>query len=175
VSEADDAISAPEQRASDLLDDVMRGQRLIWTPPGSWSFGLFIVCVACGVVAIAFMGCSIALPLRPGDGELAPLLWPLGVAQSLALVAIVAQLRIVFGHAGARRFLIAYVRVLIALVAGLAVWLALSDSGFPAVLASIGTAALLASHVLLHSYAYQVVTAFCALKRRYRESAGEQR
>jgi hypothetical protein len=168
VSSEEQPPPSPEQSAAALLDQVMRGERVVLMPPGGFVASLFVPCLCFAAVPLAFLLVAPALPLDASEG-LAPLLWPLGLALAMVTAGGLGMALVVFGRKAARSWLLWYVRGLLLLAASLSAGLALGWLRAPAAFSLLALAALAACHGLLSSWSFTAVTAFFAVKRRYRQ------
>ena len=170
MSTPDRTQRSPEESAAALLDEVMRGERAVLLPPGSWTLGLFMPCLCVAAAPLGVLLAACVVPLDESAGA-ARILLPMGIAIGLVAVATVGQGLIIMGHAAARSALRSYVRGLLLATAVLGSAHALGWIEAPGFFTPVAAVALLACHRLLDSWSYLAVTAFFSLKRQYRSDA----
>jgi hypothetical protein len=161
-----------EESGAELLDQVIRGERFMWLPPGGFAYACLIPCLCPAAVSISWMIVASVSSLGEPGAQLEPYLWMMGLALALVSVATVPHVLVLRGYVAGRLYLIRYVRLLSMLVALLAVgvWLGWVE-GRPAFAAPAGLVALAVANALVSSRAYLTVTSFFATKRQYRLAA----
>jgi len=105
-------LSDTEEELSTLVDEVMRGERMIWFPPGTLVSSLLIPCFSCAAVPLGFLLFANIFPLQNDTDEIKSILYPMGagliiVSVGFAMLTLAIQGRIQYG-----RRLLFYVRFL---------------------------------------------------------------
>jgi len=157
----------PDPSVSELVDKVMRGEIVLFAPPGTWAAALVVPCFAIGVGALSF---GVALCL---SRSLSALHAAFSAALALLAWPVVGQALIIFGRAGARKWLRMYSRGLaVSVVAAVG---ATYVRGFqlPWSFTAIALVAFLVCDRVLGSRPFLAFSSFFSLKRRYRADQQE--
>lgn len=158
-----DAETETRQQAASLLDQVMRGERVIPFPPGTVAASLLMPAFAVGAGALAT-----GVALRVSDSPTAiPAAILLGTA--VVIVAMAGQVFILRGRSRHRIWMRAFARALLGCTIVAALIGLVSHLAVPWVLAIGAIGAFSVCEVILGSRTYLAFASFMSLKRQYRE------
>jgi hypothetical protein len=158
-----DAETESREQAAVLLDQVMRGERVLLFPPGAVAASLLIPAFGVGAAALAT-----GVALRMSDSPNAiPAATLGGVVVTIA--AITGQVQIVRGRSRYRVWMRNYARALLGGTIATALIALMSCIAVPWILAVAATGAFAACDLILGSRAYLAFASFMSLKRQYRE------
>lgn len=159
--------SSVEAQASELLQQVMRGERFIWIPPGGLAWGALIpsLCFAYSIVA------GMLVTGFGGAGErgdpLPRFAWTMGITLGMLLASTIPHVMVLQGHATGRTWVIRVVGTLSLLGMALSAWslFGAAESNWGS--AALCLASLMVPNLLVHSEAYLSVTCYMSLKRKW--------
>ena len=153
-----------------LLDRVMRGERSLVFPPGTFVASLLIPCFAVGAASVTMAaGMSVA---RSRTAILAAIF----AASVLTGIVIVGQALVIRGRFSHRTGMRTYMRVIMgATLATAAILLAGNVLTIPWPLVVVGLTAFTLCDLLLGSRGYIAFSSFFSLKRQYRDDMASAR
>lgn len=153
-----------------LLDRVMRGERSLVFPPGTFVASLVIPCFAVGAASVTMAaGMSLA---RSRTAILAAI----GAASVLTGIVIVGHALVIRGRFSHRTGMRTYTRTVIGVtLATAAILLAGDVLTIPWPLLAVGLTAFVLCDLLLGSHGYIAFSSFFSLKRKYRDDMASAR
>jgi len=95
---------------STLVDEVMRGEREVWLPPGTLVSACLIPCLCGAVVPLIFLLFENVFLIQKDDFGVAATFYPMGAGLALIFVAAIMFALLLRGHIQYGRRLLYYVR-----------------------------------------------------------------
>ena len=102
-----------EQDVSKLVDEVMRGERQIWFPPGTLIVSFLIPFTGCATVMLGFMLAANFFPLQSDAVGIEKITYPIGIGLVLMAIGFVMFALTIQGHIKYGRRILNYVRSLL--------------------------------------------------------------
>ncbi len=167
---------AGHDEMTSLVEEVMRGERILLIPPGGLLSCLFVPLLSVGASCLAFMLSAGFFPLLDTHSpeSLYPLLVPMGVGVSLVLVGGIGFVQLIRGRLIWVHRLKVYVLLLLVVAAGLAVLTTLNLLSVPIGIVVTGVLALMLCFALVRSFSFLALASFFSAKRVYREKLAKQ-
>lgn len=156
-----------EENASELLQQVMRGERFIWMPPGGWAWSLLVPSLFAVYFAIGWLLSASVSRLGERDAGVTPVVWAIGLSIGLMVVSTVPHMMVIRGYAVGRTWMIRVVRGLTLLGGALSVWALLGDVEASRAVGGVCLASLVVPNLLVTSRAYLAATCYMSLKRKW--------
>lgn len=156
-----------------LVDEVMRGERVLLFPPGTLISSFFVPAMSIGAVPLSFMVSAYQFPLQGGLQDhqgLMSLVIPLVLALVLMAAGAIGFVFIIRGSPEFRSRLLWYVRGLIICALIFTVFAIANWIQIPLTMCIISVIALTISYYILTSWSFLCFSSFFSLKREYREN-----
>ena len=167
-----------DEEMATLVDEVMRGERLLLFPPGTLISSFFVPALSIGAVSLSFMVSAYQFPLQGGLQDhqgLMSLVIPLALALILMAAGSIGFIFIIKGHSEFRSRLFWYVRGLIFCALIFMIFAIANLIEVPLTMCIISVIALTVSHYILASWSFLCFSSFFSLKREYRENTKKAR
>lgn len=156
-----------------LVDEVMRGERMILFPLGTLISSFFVPTLCIGAVPLSFTLSACQFPLQNGVQNhqgLISLFIPLMIALVIVACGAIGFILIIRGRQEFRSRLLWYVRGLVFSALIFTIFALAKLIQVPLAMCIISIMALAACHSILHSWSFLCFSSFYSLKREYREN-----